>query len=95
MTKESYNPDLSGVNEEFKKAEAQKQAEAQKNKTRWQRFVEFFKNGRTRFAVGIILLLLGVYLLLSFMSFFLYSGMADQSQVEPMACWSMHNSPTR
>lgn len=82
MTKESYNPDLSGVNEEFKKAEAQKQAEAQKNKTRWQRFVEFFKNGRTRFAVGIILLLLGVYLLLSFMSFFLYSGMADQSQVE-------------
>ena len=29
MTKESYNPDLSGVNEEFRKAEAQKQAEAQ------------------------------------------------------------------
>ena len=81
MTKESYNPDLSGVNEEFKKAEAQKQAEAQKNMTRWQRFAEFFKNGRTRFALGIILLLLGVYLLLSFMSFFLYSGMADQNQV--------------
>ena len=81
MTKESYNPDLSGVNEEFRKAEAQKQAEAQKNMTRWQRFTEFFKNGRTRFAVGIILLLLGVYLLLSFMSFFLYSGMADQNQV--------------
>ena len=81
MTKESYNPDLSGVNEEFRRAEAQKQAEEMKNKTRWQRFADFFKNGRTRFALGIILLLLGVYLLLSFMSFFLYSGMADQNQV--------------
>ena len=81
MTKESYNPDLSGVNEEFKRAEAQKQAEAQKNMTRWQRFAEFFKNGRTRLAVGIILLLLGVFLLLSFMSFFLYAGAADQNQV--------------
>ena len=81
MTKESYNPDLSGVNEEFRRAEAQKQAEELKNKTRWQRFADFFKNGRTRFALGIILLLLGVYLLLSFMSFFLYSGMADQNQV--------------
>ena len=81
MTKETYNPDLSGVNEEFKKAEEQRQAEAQREMTRWQRFAEFFKNGRTRFALGIILLLLGVYLLLSFMSFFLYSGMADQNQV--------------
>lgn len=83
MTKESYNPDLTGVrdSEEYKRAEAQKQAEAQKNMTKWQRFAEFFKNGRTRFAVGIILLLLSVFLLLSFMSFFLYSGMADQSQV--------------
>lgn len=83
MTKESYNPDLTGVknSEEYKKAEAQKHAEAQKNLTKWQRFCEFFRNGRTRFAVGIILLLLGVYLLLSFMSFFLYSGVADQNQV--------------
>ncbi len=83
MTKESYNPDLTGVKEsdEFKNAQAQKQAEEQKKLTKWQRFSEFFKNGRTRFAVGIILLLLGVYLLLSFMSFLLYSGMADQSQV--------------
>lgn len=83
MTKEFYNPDLTGVkdSEEFKKAEAQKQAEALKNQTTWQRFMEFFRNGRTRFAMGIILLLLGVYLLLSFMSFFLYSGMADQNQV--------------
>ena len=83
MTKESYNPDLTGVKEsdEFKSAQAQKQAEEQKNMTKWQRFAEFFKNGRTRFAIGIILLLLGVYLLLSFMSFLLYSGMADQSQV--------------
>ena len=83
MTKESYNPDLTGVKEsdEFKTAQAQKQAEEQKKLTKWQRFSEFFKNGRTRFAVGIILLLLGVYLLLSFMSFLLYSGMADQSQV--------------
>ena len=83
MTKESYNPDLTGVkeSEEFKTAQAQKQAEEQKNMTKWQRFAEFFKNGRTRFAIGIILLLLGVYLLLSFMSFLLYSGIADQSQV--------------
>ena len=83
MTKEFYNPDLTGVKEsdEFKTAQAQKQAEEQKKLTKWQRFTEFFKNGRTRFAVGIILLLLGVYLLLSFMSFLLYSGMADQSQV--------------
>ncbi len=83
MTKESYNPDLTGVKEsdEFKTAQAQKQAEEQRKLTKWQRFTEFFKNGRTRFAIGIILLLLGVYLLLSFMSFLLYSGMADQSQV--------------
>ena len=45
MTKESYNPDLTGVkeSEEFKTAQAQKQAEEQKNMTKWQRFAEFFK----------------------------------------------------
>ena len=47
MTKESYNPDLTGVKEsdEFKTAQAQKQAEEQKKLTKWQRFSEFFKNG--------------------------------------------------
>ena len=48
--------------------------------TRWQRVGRFFANGRTRFAIGTILLLAGVYLLIAFLSFVLGAGDADQNQ---------------
>lgn len=49
--------------------------------TRWQRFVAFFRNGRTRLAIGVIMLLMGVYLLISFLSYFISAGAADQNRV--------------
>ena len=84
MTNESFNPNIAGVqeSEEYKNKIAQEKAEQERNLTTWQRFAAFFKNGRTRFATGIILLLLSVYLLISFLSFFMGSGAADQNQVQ-------------
>ena len=54
-----YNVDTSGVkeSEENKRREAQREAEALASMTAWQRFTAFFKNGRTRFGAGIVLII--------------------------------------
>ncbi len=78
-----YNVDTSGAkqSEEYKKREAMREADAAATMTPWQRFVAFFKKERTKFAAGIILVLVGIYFLISFLSFVLLSGDADQNRM--------------
>ena len=78
-----FNPDISGVqqSEEFLRKKQVEEAIDNEGITKWQRFMAFFQNGRLRFATGIILLLTGVYLLISFLSFFLSAGMSDQNRI--------------
>ncbi|MDY6259878.1 MAG: hypothetical protein SPL53_08620, partial [Bacteroidales bacterium] len=66
-----FNPDISSVKESvaYKKEEEAKKRAQEEKLTRWQRVGRFFANGRTRFAIGTILLLAGVYLLIAFLSF--------------------------
>ena len=49
--------------------------------SKWERFTAFFKNGRTKLFMGIVLLILAIYLLITLLSFFISAGMGDQSQV--------------
>lgn len=78
-----FGPDISGVqkSEDYRRARELEEAIAGENVTRWQRFMAFFQNGRLRFVTGIILLLAGIYLLISFLSFFLSAGMSDQNRI--------------
>ncbi len=78
-----FNPDISGVqqSEDYRKKREVEEAIDHEKTTKWQRFIAFFQNGRLRFATGIILLILGVYLLISFLSFFLSAGMSDQNRI--------------
>ena len=73
-----FNPDISSVkeSENYKREEAAKK----ENESARQRFVNFFTNGRTRFALGIIFLLFGIYLLIAFLSFIFGAGAQDQNR---------------
>ncbi|MBR6283932.1 MAG: DNA translocase FtsK 4TM domain-containing protein [Muribaculaceae bacterium] len=81
--KENYNPDISNVidNEEYRQEQAARKAERNSRLNAWQRMAMFFRNGRIRIAMGIIMLFLGFFLLLSFVSYFTSSGAADQDMV--------------
>lgn len=81
MTNETFNPNLNAKksDETYK---GSKGSEASENQSLRERFVAFFKNGRTRLALGIIFALIGVYLLISFVSFVSGAGAIDQSSVE-------------
>ena len=89
MSKDLYDDygfdsvDTSAMKErEIKKRRAQeKQSAEMENLSAWKRFLNFFRNGRTRFAMGVILLILGVYFLITFLSFMLFSGGNDQGKV--------------
>ena len=78
-----FGPDISGVqkSEDYRRAREVEEAIDNENVTKWQRFLAFFQNGRLRFVTGIILLLTGIYLLISFLSFFLSAGMSDQNRI--------------
>ena len=78
-----FNPDISGVKEsnDYRQLQEVEQAIDNDKLTKWQRFKAFFQNGRLRFATGIILLLTGIYLLISFLSYFLSAGMSDQDRI--------------
>ena len=85
MAKDSgnFNPNIQNVKESEenrKYIEAQKAGKKRKL-TPWDRFTEFFKNGRFRLAMGIILIAVGIYLLLCFLSFFFKAGAVDQDMV--------------
>ena len=78
-----FGPDISGVkkSDDYLKRQEAEQAIDNENVTKWQRFKTFFQNGRMRFATGIMMLLVGIYLLISFLSFFLSAGMSDQNRI--------------
>ncbi len=81
--KENFNPDITNVieSEEYRRSQAQKQAEQRSKLTRWQRVAAFFKDGRIRKALGIVMLLTAIYLLLSMLSYCFQSGAVDQNVV--------------
>lgn len=78
-----YGPDISGVqkSEAYRRSREVENAIDNSKVTRWQRFLAFFQNGRMKFAIGIIMLLTGIYLLISFLSFFMSAGMSDQNRI--------------
>ena len=78
-----FHPDISGVqkSEDYRKRQEVEQAIDKENVTKWQRFLAFFQNGRLRFVTGILMLMTGIYLLISFLSFFLSAGMSDQNRI--------------
>ena len=78
-----YGPDISGVqtSEDYRKRQEVERAIDNDKLTRKQRFMAFFQNGRLKFATGIIMLMTGIYLLISFLSFFLSAGMSDQNRI--------------
>ena len=80
---QSFNPDTSGLTESVeykKKKELEERVKAQ-HITFWQRVQDFLGNRRTHIAVGVGMLLVGIYFLLVFMSY-LTVGAADQSRVD-------------
>ena len=78
-----FGPDISGVkkSDDYRRSQEVEEAIDKDKMTKWQRFMAFFQNGRLRFATGIILLLTGIYLLISFLSYFLSAGMSDQNRI--------------
>ncbi len=78
-----FNPDISGVkkSEDYRKSREVEEAIDNENVTKWQRFMAFFKNGRIKVGMGLILLFTAIYLLISFLSFFIAAGMSDQNRV--------------
>ena len=78
-----YNPDISGVqkSEDYLRRHQAEEAINKENVTFWQRITAFFKNGNFKFATGILMVLTAIYLLISFLSFFLSAGMSDQDRI--------------
>ena len=78
-----FNPDISGVkkSEDYRKSREVEEAIDNENVTKWQRFMAFFRNGRIKVGTGIIMLFVAIYLLISFLSFFIAAGMSDQNRV--------------
>ena len=78
-----YNPDISGVqkSEDYLRRQQAEEAIDKENVTFWQRFTAFFRNGNFKFATGILMVLTAIYLLISFLSFFLSAGMSDQDRI--------------
>ncbi len=81
-TDQNFNPNIETVRESAENIEyiEKRKAEERGRMTTWQRFMAFFKDGRFRFAMGIILIATGIYLLLSFMSFMFKAGANDQDK---------------
>lgn len=80
---DEYGVDTSAIKEREKKRRQarSKQEEEQEKLSVWKRFLNFFRHGRTHVAMGVILLMLGVYFLVTFLSFVLFSGGNDQGKV--------------
>ena len=78
-----FNPDISGVqqSEDYRRRLEAEEAINKEKVTKWQRFMAFFQNGNFKFVSGIIMVFLGIYLLISFLSFFLSAGMSDQDRI--------------
>ncbi|MBR6488985.1 MAG: DNA translocase FtsK 4TM domain-containing protein, partial [Muribaculaceae bacterium] len=73
--------DTSAIKNRAKKREEKKRREEEEQLSAWKRFLNFFKNGRTRLALGVVLMIVGVYLLITFLSFVMFAGGNDQGKV--------------
>ena len=78
-----YNPDISGVqqSEDYLKKREVEEAIDNENLTKWQRVKAFFRKDQFRLGAGCAMLLIGIYLLISFLSYFLSAGMSDQNRI--------------
>ncbi len=86
MRNRNYNNDFIDptniiVGEDKKNEQDNIQTPIEQKKSFWSRFKEFFGDGRTRFAIGMILMLISSYILIVMVSFFM-SGGIDQSNIE-------------
>ena len=79
----NYNPDISAVqkSEDYIRLQQAKQAIENEDRSKWDRVKAFFENGNFKFATGILMLFTAIYLLISFLSFFLSAGMSDQDRI--------------
>lgn len=80
MNNENYNPNIANATKGNRTKGAAKDS-VNENQSPLERFTAFFKNGRTRMAIGIIFVLFAIYLIISFLSFFTGAGLADQNRV--------------
>ena len=79
---EEQGVDTSAIKERSRKKQDEKNKRQEvEDLPAWRRFLNFFSHDRTRLAGGVILMILGVYLLITFLSFVLFSGGADQGKV--------------
>ena len=78
-----FNPDISGVKEshDYIRSQEAEQAINKENIPWWRRITSFFQNSNFKLGLGLALLFVGIYLLISFLSFFLNSGMSDQDRI--------------
>lgn len=78
------NVDISAIKEteEKKRREKENQLKEAENLSAWKRISLFFNHSRTKFVLGVALMLLGVYLLITFLSFILSTGGVDQNRVK-------------
>ena len=78
-----YNPDISAVqqSEDYQKRLEVERAIDDENTTKWKRAKAFFQNGQFRLAAGCVMLIVGIYLLISFLSYFMSAGMSDQNRI--------------
>lgn len=84
MAKKIYNRDKSELSAAAAKSEASESATSkngvEKSPGKFRQFINFLGSGRVRFPAGIVLLLIGFFLLVVFISYF-STGTADQSLV--------------
>ena len=80
---DDYGVDTSAIiaRENRKRGLSDKKDTQQVPESLWKRFLNFFRNGRTRIAFGVVLMILGVYFLVTFLSFVLFAGGSDQGKV--------------
>ncbi len=80
MDNETYNPNIANVkgNEAIKGTRG---ADNQEKLSVGKRIGAFFKNERTRIAMGIVFAAIALYLAISFFSFFAGAGLEDQNRV--------------
>ena len=78
-----FNPDISGVKQSDDYLRRQEAAEALNNEniTPWHKITSFFQHKLFKLGLGVVMSLIGIYLLISFLSFFLSAGMSDQDRI--------------
>lgn len=86
MRNNNYNNDFIDptnivVGEDNKRKQDDVQTPIVEKKSFWKRLKDFFGDGRTRFAIGMILMLISSYVLIVMVSFFM-SGGVDQSEIQ-------------